>query len=409
LLFNRLFDESECVDRSVPTDARAEPVRPDDGTASGAVVAATEHDYYELLGVARDASPDEVKRAFRRHARELHPDVSEEPDAEQRFREVVEAYEVLSNSERRELYDRFGHAGLRSGGFRPTTFDVGDLSDLFAAFFGDDLFGVAGRAGRGRGADIAARVEIDLVEAASGTTREVPFQVAVGCARCNGGGAEPGTQISACPSCGGSGRLRQVSRSVFGEFVRTQTCPTCSGSGRHIEHPCEECHGAGRVLEERSLNVDIPAGIHDGQRIRLSGEGHAGSIGGPAGDVYVEVHVRPDERFVREGNDVYCTVDLTLPQAALGAAVTVPTLQGDVELEFEPGTQSGEVRVLRGRGLPVLQGFGRGDQRVLVNVLVPRQLTDEQRRLLLEFEKLSSDETYRAEEGFFDKLKSAFR
>ncbi|TMK27553.1 MAG: molecular chaperone DnaJ, partial [Actinobacteria bacterium] len=328
----------------------------DDGTASGAVVAATERDYYELLGVTRDAGPDEIKRAFRRLARELHPDVSEAPDAEHRFREVVEAYEVLSNSERRELYDRFGHTGLRSGGFRPTTFDLGDLSDLFSAFFGDDLFGVAGRAGRGRGADIAAFVEIDLAEAATGTTRAVPFQVAVPCGRCAGNGAEPGTEVSACPSCGGSGRLRQVSRSVFGEFVRTQTCSSCSGSGRYVEHPCKECHGAGRVLQERALDVDVPAGIHDRQRIRLSGEGHAGSLGGRAGDVYVEVRVRPDERFVREGNDVYCTVDLTLPQAALGATVNVPTLNGETELTFEPGVQSGEVRVLRGRGFPVLQG-----------------------------------------------------
>jgi molecular chaperone DnaJ len=372
-------------------------------------MATTEHDYYELLGVARNAQAGEIKRAFRRLARELHPDVSQEPDAERRFREIVEAYEVLSNSERRNLYDRFGHAGLRSGGFRPTTFDVGDLSDLFAAFFGDDLFGVAGRAGRARGADLAARVEIDLVEAAHGTVREVPFHVAVVCARCNGDGAEPGTAVTACPTCGGTGRVRQVSRSVFGEFVRTQTCSTCSGSGRHIDQPCEACHGAGRVLEERTLEVDIPAGIHDGQRIRLSGEGHVGAVGARSGDVYIEVRVRPDERFVREGNDVYCTADLTLPQAALGATVSVPTLDGETTLEFEPGTQSGEVRVLRGRGFPVPQGFGRGDQRVLVNVLVPRRLTDEQRRLLTEFERLSSDATYQAEEGFFDKLKSAFR
>jgi molecular chaperone DnaJ len=369
----------------------------------------TERDYYELLGVARDADESEIKRAFRRLARELHPDVSEAPDAELRFREVVEAYEVLSNNERRQLYDRFGHAGLRSGGFQPTTFDFGDLSDLFSAFFGDDLFGVAGRAGRGRGADVAARVEIELAEAAHGTTRDVPFEVAAPCGRCGGEGAEPGTSIVACPTCGGSGRLRQVSRSVFGEFVRTQTCPECSGSGRKIEHPCEECHGAGRVLEERTLEVDVPAGIHDGQRIRLSGEGHAGVLGGRAGDVYVEVRVKPDERFVREGDDVYCTVDLTLPQAALGETVTVPTLDGEVELSFDPGTQPGSVRVLRGRGFPVLRGFGRGDLRVMVNVLVPRQLTDEQRRLLQEFERLSSDETYRVEESFFDKLKSAFR
>jgi molecular chaperone DnaJ len=371
----------------------------------------TKRDYYELLGVGRDADEGEIKRAFRRLARELHPDVCGAPDAEQRFREVVEAYEVLSNGERRQLYDRFGHDGLRSGGFQPSTFDLGDLSDLFSAFFGDDLFGVAGRAGRGRarGADVAALVEIELTEAAHGTTRDVPFEVAVPCARCGGDGAEPGTAIVACPTCGGTGRLRQVSRSVFGEFVRTQTCPTCGGTGRSIEHPCADCNGAGRVLEERRLEVEIPAGIHDGQRIRLSGEGHAGLLGGRAGDVYVEVRVRPDERFVREGNDVYTTVDLTLPQAALGATVQVPTLDGETQLTFEPGTQSGAVRVLRGRGFPVLRGFGRGDLRVMVNVLVPRHLTPEQRRLLEEFERLSSEETYRADEGFFEKLKSAFR
>jgi molecular chaperone DnaJ len=372
-------------------------------------MATTERDYYELLGVPRTANADEIKRAFRRLARELHPDVSEEPDAAHRFREVVEAYEVLSNSERRELYDRFGHAGLRSGGFRPTTFDFGSLSDLFSAFFGDDLFGVGGRAGRGRGADIAARVDIDLAEVATGTKREVPFGAAVRCGRCAGSGAEPDTSVTSCPGCGGSGRVRQVSRSVFGEFVRAGTCPTCNGSGKLIEHLCEECRGAGLVMEERTLEVEIPAGIHDGQRIRLSGEGHAGSLGGRAGDVYVEVHVRPDERFVREGNDVYTTVDLTLTQAALGTTIAVPTLDGDTDLTFEPGTQPGEVRVLRGRGLPVLQGFGRGSQRVLVNVIVPRKLTEEQRRVLEEFDRLATQETYEPDEGFLNKLKSAFR
>ena len=372
-------------------------------------MATAERDYYELLGVTRDASADEIKRAFRRLARELHPDVSEAPDAEHRFREVIEAYEVLSNSERRELYDRFGHAGLRSGGFQPSAFDLGSLSDLFSAFFGDDLFGVGGRGGRGRGADIAAQVEIDLTEVATGTKREVPFGVAVPCGRCGGNGAEPDTQIRPCPTCGGNGRVRQVSRSVFGEFVRTGTCPTCTGSGQLIEQPCEQCRGAGRVIEERTLEVEIPPGIHDGQRIRLSGEGHAGTPGGRAGDAYVEVHVRHDDRFVREGNDVYTTVDLTVAQAALGATLSVPTLEGDLDVTFEPGTQPGEVRVLRGRGLPVLQGFGRGNQRVLVNVTVPRHLTDEQRRLLEQFEQLSTEATYQPSEGFFDKLKSAFR
>ncbi len=313
-------------------------------------MATTGRDYYELLGVSRESSDVEIKRAFRRLARELHPDVSDSSDAGERFREVAEAYQVLSNSETRELYDRYGHAGLRGGGFSPGTFDFGSLSDIFSAFFGDDLFG-AGAGRRARGADVAAE----------------------------------------------------------GEFVRTQTCTTCAGAGRVPETRCAGCEGAGRVVEERTLEVAIPAGIHDGQQIRISGEGHAGSVGGRAGDVYVRVRVRSDPRFVREGDDVFSTVDLTIAQAALGTTLTTETLEGPVELEFAPGTQPGEVRVLRGRGMPVLQGFGRGDHRVLVNVTVPHRLTDEQRRLLEQFEQLSTDETYRADDGFFEKLKSAFR
>jgi molecular chaperone DnaJ len=367
-------------------------------------MATTGRDYYELLGVDRSASEAEIKKAFRALARELHPDVSDAPDAEERFREVVEAYEVLSKSETRELYDRYGHAGLRSGGYQPGHFDFGSLSDLFSAFFGDDLLGRSSR-----GADLAATVEIELVEAAAGTTRDVPFQVAVTCPHCDGDGAEPGTTVSTCPTCGGAGRMQHVTRSVFGEFVRTQACPTCGGSGRVVETPCSECRGAGRVLEQRTIAVEIPAGIHDGQRIRLTGEGHAGLLGARAGDIYVQVHVRRDPRFVREGNDIYSTVDLTITQAALGSTVTVPTLEGELELEFEPGTQPGEIRTLRGRGMPVLQGFGRGDQRVLVNVQVPRHLTEEQRRLLEDFDAAATDKTYKSDEGFFEKLKSAFR
>jgi molecular chaperone DnaJ len=369
-------------------------------------MATTERDYYDLLGVARDASEAEIKKAFRALARELHPDVSDAPDAHDRFREVVEAYEVLSKSESRELYDRYGHAGLRSGGFQPGHFDFGSLSDLFSAFFGDDV--LAGRSGS-RGADLAAAVEIELVEAARGAKRGVPFEVAATCAHCSGDGSEPGTKVSVCPTCGGAGRLQQVTRSVFGEFVRTGTCATCSGSGRKIETPCTECAGAGRLLEERTIEVDIPAGIHDGQRIRLTGKGHAGVGGTRAGDVYVQVHVRPDPRFVREGNDVYSTVDLSMTQAALGTTVTIPTLDGDHELEFAGGTQPGQVVTLRGRGMPVLQGFGRGDQRVLVNVVLPRHLNAEQRRLLEEFDSHADEGTYRSDEGFFEKLKSAFR
>jgi molecular chaperone DnaJ len=372
-------------------------------------MSATQRDYYEVLGVERGAGEAEIKKAFRGLARTLHPDVSDAPDAEERFREVVEAYEVLSKPETRELYDRFGHAGLRGGGFTPSSFDLGSLSDLFAAFFGDDLFGVSSRPRRSRGADVAAQIDIDLVEAASGTTRHVPFPVTVPCTTCHGSGAEPGTEPVACPTCGGAGRLEHVSRTPFGEFVRTQTCAQCGGLGRIVEHPCRECAGTGRIVEERTLDVEIPPGIHDGQQIRLTGEGHAGALGGRAGDLYVQVRIRPDPRFVREGNDIFTTVDLTMTEAALGATIRVPTLEGDLELEFEAGTQAGEIRVLRGRGMPVLQGFGRGDQRVLVNVQVPRRLTEQQRSLLEEFERSASEDTYRRDEGFFEKLRSAFR
>jgi molecular chaperone DnaJ len=372
-------------------------------------VATANRDYYEILGVERGADEQQIKRAFRRLARELHPDVSDAPDAEAQFKEVVEAYEVLSKSETRELYDRYGHAGLKSGGFQPGSFDFGNLSDLFSAFFGDDLFGARTRA---RGADVAATVEIELVEAAAGATRDVPFQVATRCATCAGDGVEPGTTPKTCTACRGSGRVQQVARSVFGEFVRTHACPECDGAGRIVEHPCEDCSGTGRQLEERRLNVVIPPGIHDGQRIRITGEGHVGVAGARSGDVYVQVRVRPDPRFVREGNDIISTVDLTITQAALGTTVTIPTLAGDEAIEFAAGTQPGTVVVLRRRGMPVLQGFGTGDHRVLVNVAVPRNLTPEQRRLLEQFDDAADDDNYRVEEedeGFFDKIKNAFR
>jgi molecular chaperone DnaJ len=374
-------------------------------------MATTDRDYYELLGVSRDADETTIKKSFRRLARQLHPDVSTDPDAGARFREVTEAYEVLSSSETRALYDRYGHAGLRSGGFRPTSFDATGLSDLFSAFFGDDIFGSAMRGGgsRRRGADTGTEIEIELVDAARGTSVDVPFEVEVACATCGGDGVEPGTTPLACPRCEGTGRLHQVSRSVFGEFVRAQACPQCGGRGQIVEHPCHTCAGAGRVAQLRELKVDVPAGIHDGQRIRVSGEGHAGDAGGRAGDAYVLVRVKADPRFVREGNDIYSQVDLTIVQASLGATVQVATLEGEVSLELSPGTQPGEVRVLRGKGMPVLQGFGHGDQRVLVNVSVPRRLSDDQRRLLLEFEAASDQDTYRHDESFFDKLKSAFR
>ncbi len=373
-------------------------------------VSTTERDYYDLLGVPRSADEQTIKKAFRKLARELHPDVSGEPDAELRFREVSEAYEALSNPETRQLYDRYGHAGLRSGGFQPSHFDLGNFGDLFSAFFGEDLFGPGRRRGGGgsRGADVLAEVTIELVGAAQGVKLTVPLETATTCGTCHGSGAAPGTSPVTCRRCGGHGLLQQVSRGILGEFVRQSACPDCNGSGRVVEHLCEECNGGGRTMQTRTLEVEIPAGIQDGQRIRVTGEGHAGALGGRDGDAYIHVNVRPDDRFVREGNDIFSQVDLTIVQAALGTKVSIDTLEGTQELEFDPGTQPGDVRILRGKGMPVLQGFGHGDHRVLVNVTVPRRLTDEQRRLLDEFEQLSDDDTYQHHQGFFEKLKSAF-
>ena len=374
-------------------------------------MATARRDYYEVLGVARTAAEKEIKSAFRRLARELHPDVSDHPESQERFREAAEAYEVLSRRETRELYDRYGHEGLRTGGFRPTDFDFADIGSLFSFFFGDDIFARMGTGGRraARGADVLAEVEIELEEAARGASVSVPFPVSVGCSACRGSGAAPGSAPERCRTCEGSGRLQAVSSSVFGQFIRTQTCFDCGGSGEVIPEPCPVCGGTGRVSEKRTLNVQIPPGIHDGQRLRLGGEGHAGALGGRAGDVYVLVHVRQDPRFVRDGNDIVSTVDLTLSQAALGATLKVGTLDGEEELQFAPGTQAGEIHVLRGRGMPVLQGRGRGDHRLLVNVGVPRNLDPEQRRLLEEFARTEHDANYRSDEGFFGKLKAAFR
>ena len=371
-------------------------------------MATAERDYYELLGVARGASDAEIKKAFRKLARELHPDVSKEADAQERFRAVAEAYEVLSKAETRQLYDRYGHAGLRKGGYTPADFNFSNLTDIFSAFFGDDLFG-RNRGGRARGGDVGLAVSIELAEAFTGVKRTVEVEVAATCERCDGDGAEPGTERVTCTTCAGQGQLRQVSRSVFGEFVRTQACPTCDGTGSVVESPCVGCDGAGRTLQQVALEVEIPAGIHDGQQIRIRGAGHAGAGGGLPGDAYVEVHVARDPRFERDGDDILTSIDLTIVQAAKGAQLTVPTLEGDAELDFEPGTQPGEVRVLRGKGMPSVQHSGRGDHRVLVNVAVPRKLTVEQRELLDRFEALSGEDTYRRDEGFFEKLRSALR
>lgn len=378
-------------------------------------MATTQRDYYEVLGISRDARESEIKRAFRALARELHPDVSDAPEADQRFREVAEAYEVLSDPERRATYDRFGHAGLRRGGFQPTFADFGSIADVFAAFLGEDLFGAAGRRDRqpARGGDLQALVEIDLEDAFTGTRVAVSVDVAEACERCDGAGSEPHTGSVKCTTCGGSGMLRRISRNVFGEFVSQRTCPQCAGEGRVFEAPCTACGGEGRIVSKRQLDVDIPAGIHDGQHIRLRGAGHAAIRGGDRGDAYVAVRVRLDPRFVRDGNDLHTSVRLTMTDAALGKVVRVPGLGRDLDLRVRPGVQPGEVRVVEGEGMPSLNGSQRGDLYVRLDVAVPARLTDEQRQLLEEFDRRTDDDAYLPvaddDEGFFQRLKSALR
>jgi molecular chaperone DnaJ len=363
-------------------------------------------DPYQVLGVGRDASSQEVKKAFRQLARELHPDVNaHDPDAEEKFKEAAEAYEILSDDERRATYDRYGHEGLRSGGYAPNFEGFGSIGDLFNAFFGGGAAG--GPAGPAQGGDVAVAVEIDLVEAAHGVSREIAFDAIDRCERCHGNGAEPGTPIEKCERCGGAGQLQAVTRTPFGQMVRTMACDVCHGDGRVASQPCGECRGRGRLTSRREVEVDVPAGISDGQRIRLSGRGHAGEAGAPAGDLYLLVSVREDERFVREGDDLVTSLDVAAPLAALGATLEVPTLEAAVSVDLPPGTQPGEVLNVRGQGMPSLGRGRHGDLRVVVNVVVPRHLDDEQRELLERLNETLTDQNLRTEESVFAKLRRA--
>jgi molecular chaperone DnaJ len=369
-------------------------------------------DYYEVLGVDRSAGESEIKKSFRRLARELHPDTNaDDPQAEEKFKEAAEAYEVLSDGDRRRQYDAYGHEGLRSGGYAPNFEGFGSVSDLFSAFFGSGGFDTAFGTGRQRGGamqggDVVVAVAIDLAQAARGERVEVEHEVDVRCEHCHGNGAEPGTPIVTCARCHGSGQLQTVARTAFGQMVRTAICDVCGGDGRVPEQPCSVCRGAGKVSEERTLAVDIPAGIADGQRIRLSGRGHAGDRGGPNGDLYVVVRVREDERFVRDQEDLHTVIDVAAPLAALGTTVQVPTIDGDIPVEIKAGTQPGEEIRLGGRGMPPLQRGRTGDLRVVVNVTIPRRLSREQRDMLERFAGTLSDDNLRAaDEGMIAKLR----
>ena len=378
-------------------------------------------DYYDVLGVDRGAGETEIKKAFRKLARQLHPDVNrDDPEAEAKFKEAAEAYEVLSNDETRAVYDRYGFDGLRG---RPMTdFAHIDFADLFGAFFGGDVFGSvlrdAGAAGpwgaaggpAPRGEDIQAAVELDLREAVFGVTREIAVKGDVACEACSGSGATPGTGRETCPQCRGSGRMREVSSiGGFGQFIRTSTCSLCRGQGTIVKDPCQTCRGTGKQRKERAISVEIPAGIDDGQRLRLSGEGGAGGAGARPGDLYVAVKVRPDEHFVRDGDDLVYRLDVNMIEAALGTKTRVEAFDGDIEVSLPAGTQPGEVRVYRNRGVPALHGYGRGDLKVVVNVTVPRHLSDEQRDLLHRLGELMTAKNFEADESFFDKVRAVFR
>ncbi len=374
-------------------------------------------DYYEVLGVSRDADDATIKKAFRRLARELHPDVNtNDPGAEEKFKEAAEAYEVLSDPDRRATYDRYGHEGLRSGGWSPNYDAFGSVSDIFEAFFGGsspfgDIFGgAAGGRGGGlvQGGDVAVTTEIGLADALHGRTVEVSYEAVTVCEHCRGNGAEPGTPIETCPRCQGSGQLRAVTRTPFGQVMRATVCDTCHGDGRVPHDPCQVCHGRGRRVDRPKVSIDVPAGIADGQRIRVSGRGHAGERGGPAGDLYVLVRVREDPRFLRDGDDLVTAVDVPAPLAALGTTITVPTVDGQAELEIPAGTQPHETLLIRGAGVPALRGRRTGDLRVVVNVVVPRHLSRDQRALLEELAESLTEHNLRTDEGVFGKLKRAF-
>ena len=354
-------------------------------------MATTERDLYEVLGVARGASDAEIKRAFRKLAQQWHPDVNQDPAAQERFKEINDAYQVLSDPERRQRYDTFGRAGVDGGPGGGGFEGFSGFSDIFDAFFGGAA--AAGSARRGRpqpGADLRYDLRISFEEAIRGTEKEIDFRVLDRCETCKGTGAQEGTQPATCPQCNGRGEVRSIRQTMLGQMVNVSACPRCKGEGKVVEQSCETCHGDGRTERKRSLRVTIPAGIDEGHQIRLTNEGEAGPRGGPAGSLYVAVHVTPHPSLRREGTELYHLARISIAQAALGTKVTVPTVDGDEEVEIKPGTQPDTEIRLRGKGVPHLRRSTRGDLHVLVDVTVPTKLSKKQRELL---------EAYAAESG----------
>ncbi|TEB11526.1 molecular chaperone DnaJ [Pelotomaculum propionicicum] len=372
----------------------------------------SKRDYYEVLGVAKGASMDEIKKAYRKLARQYHPDANpDNPNAEARFKELSEAYMVLSDPEKRSNYDRYGHAGVDGQGFGGFNGfgDFGGLGDIFDMFFGG---GGRRRSGPEKGADIRSDLEITLKEAAFGLEREIKVPRTESCSTCGGSGAAAGTRPSTCSACNGTGQVQFAQNTPFGRVVQSHTCDRCRGTGKIIEKPCPTCRGTGQTRRTRSISVKVPAGVDNGSRLRVSGEGEAGLRGGPRGDLYVYIHVKPDRVFKRDGDDLICEMPISFVQAALGDELEIPTLEGTAKLKIPEGTQSGTVFRMRGKGVPNVSGYSRGDQHVVVRVVTPTKLSDKQKTLLKEFSNLGGEHTKNinpgADKSFFEKMKDAF-
>jgi molecular chaperone DnaJ len=365
-------------------------------------------DYYALLGVTASASDDEIKRAYRTMARELHPDTTGgDVEAEARFKEVTRAYEVLRDPERRARYDRFGPEGLDAPGAGTDGFFGGGLGDIFDAFFGGAMRG-ASPGGPVRGADAEVVLELSFREAVFGSRHDVALDGLVSCVTCAGSGARAGTTAVRCPDCQGTGELRRVRQSILGQVVTAAPCRRCQGLGEAISSPCPDCAGDGRRVEPRTYTVDVPAGVDHGSTLRLTGRGPAGPRGGPAGDLYVHLAVRPDTRFSRDGSDVHADLHVTMAQAALGSTVDFETLEGDESLPIPAGTQGGRILKLRGQGVPHVRGRGRGDLFVHLIVDTPTELTKAQEQLLRQLAAERSEEISPPDEGLMARLRSAF-
>ncbi len=379
---------------------------------------AEKKDFYEVLGIDRSASDDEIKKAYRKMAKKYHPDLHPgDKDAEANFKEVNDAYEVLSNADKKARYDQFGHAGVDSnygagtggfGGFGGA--DFGDLGDIFGSFFGGG-FGGGRRANPNaprKGSDTSASVILTFDEAAKGCNKKIKVTRIENCTDCNGSGAQKGHDAKTCPTCHGSGQVNITQRTPFGAMQTTRTCDQCRGTGKIIEHPCKTCAGKGRIRHTTEREINIPAGVDDGQYINFRGGGDMGINGGPAGDLHVNISVRPHPIFVRDGFDVYCEIPITFTQAALGAEIVVPTLDGKVKFTIHEGTQPGDEFKLKGKGIQRLNYSGKGDQYVKVLVEVPRNLNKSQIDILKKFDESTDDDCYKERKGFFDKLKNFF-